>query len=679
MSQPSSRLSADLQRAYATLATDPKAAEAQAKAILKYAPNNPPAEMIRAGARRRQGLAAEVRSRLTALAKAHPNDANMQHELGEALAALGQSGQAIAALRRAVTIRPGMSPAWRTLADQLFRSGDAAAANDAYRRYLGAPLAEPWLAQAAGAIRDGRAPVAIPLLQGHLRKFPGDVVALAMLADAHLRQEQFAQAEPLLLACVERHPDHNAARHGLAYARIRQEKMLAEVVVDLERLAGSEPVNVDALELLAHALSQVGDHARALDCYERLRGVRESDPKFWCSYALELKFVGRRRDCEAALRQALAVSPAHGNAWFELSNLKTYAFSDDEQAALRGHLDRAVAGSRERILMHYALAKAREDAGDHADAFSNYAAGAKLRRTLLPYDGAALPALAKRSKALFTPAFFAARADRGVPDHAPIFIVGLPRSGSTLLEQILAGHADVEGTTELVYINELAQRMKTEFPDAGYPDLLALLSASDCAALGQEYLTLAATHRKLDRPFFIDKMPLNFQHLGLIHLLLPNARIVDIRRHPMASGFAAFKQYFGRGWAFSYDLADIGEYYRGYVEMMSVIDRALPGRVHRVIYEDLVDNTEFEVRRVLAYCGLPFDAACLRFHETERAVMTPSAEQVRRPMSREGLHQWREYEPWLGPLKAALGEVLETWRGSETRQAASSASNTSLG
>jgi len=656
-------LSADLQRAYEMLATDPAAAETQAKAILKYAPNDRSAEMIRAGARRRQGFAGEARTRLRVLAKAHPSDANIQHELGEALAALRQTAQAIAALRRAVAIQPQMSPAWRTLADQLFQAGEVAAANEAYRCYLNGPLAEPWLEQASRAILGGRLSVAMPLLKQHLEQFPADIVALAMLADLHLKQEHFLEAEPLLLACLERHPDHNAARHGLAYARLRQRKMLAEVVADLDLLTATDPANVEALVLLAEALTTSGDHARALETYESLRAARTSDPRFWCSYALELRAVGRRGEAEAALRHALTISPAHGIAWFELSNLKTYVFTDVEQAAMREHLSRSKLGLHDRILIHYAMAKAREDAGDHAEAYANYAAGAKLRRTLLPYDETILPDITQRSKALFTPAFFASRARYGLLDSAPIFIVGLPRAGSTLLEQILASHPAVEGTAELVYINDIVQRLKTTLPDTGYPDFLGSLSASDCTALGEEYLALARTHRKLDRPFFIDKMPLNFQHVGLIHLLLPDARIIDIRRHPMASGFAAFKQHFGAGWAFSYDLADIGRYYRSYAELMSAVDRALPGRVHRVIYEALVDDTEAEVRRVLDYCGLPFDAACLRFHETQRAVMTPSAEQVRRPIFRAGLDQWRDYEPWLEPLKTALGGVLETWRG----------------
>jgi predicted Zn-dependent protease len=655
-------LSTDLRRAYETLASDAAAAETQAKAILNSVRNNPDAEMIRAGARRRQGFAGEARTRLRRLAKAHPDHANIQHELGEALAALGQTDQAITALRHAVALQPKMTTAWRTLADQLFMAGAVAAANEAYRSYINAPLAEPWLEQASKALLSGELQVARPLLEDHLKQFPSDIVALAMLADLHLKQERYSQAEPLLLACLERHPDHYAMRLGLAYALIRQKKRLADAVADLALLTTTNPADFDALALLAEGFSAVGNHARAIEVYKRLSDVNPGDPQFWCSYALELKSVGRRKEAVAALKQALAISPGYGVAWFELSNFKTYIFTEDEQTAMRGLLNGSALGLRERIHIHYALAKAGEDGGDYAEAFANYAAGSKLRRMLLPYDAAVLPEMVARSKVLFTPQFFAARAGGGLPDSAPIFIVGLPRSGSTLLEQILASHPAVEGTAELVYINDLVQRLKAAFPNDSYPNFLGRLSRSDCVALGKEYLTAAGTHRNLDRPYFIDKMPLNFQHIGLIHCLLPRSRIIDMRRHPMASGFAAFKQHFGRGWAFSYDLTDIGHYYRAYIDLMSVINCALPGRVHRVLYDDLVNDTEAEIRRVLDYCGLTFDEACLRFHETERAVMTPSAEQVRRPIFREGLSQWQAFQTWLEPLKVTLGDALETWR-----------------
>jgi hypothetical protein len=315
-----------------------------------------------------------------------------------------------------------------------------------------------------------------------------------------------------------------------------------------------------------------------------------------------------------------------------------------------------------RAYLCYAVAQARDAAGDAAGAFIAYESGASWQRSLTPYDPEDLSRFTRRCEALITPAFFAARAGSGRPDDDAIFIVGLPRSGSTLVEQILASHSQVEGTTELPYMAQIAQRLTLGPGKRVYPDCLASLGPGDGADLGEAYLEAAAAHRRLGRPRFIDKQPENFQHVPLIHLALPRARIIDVRRHPMASGLAIFRQHFGAGRPFSYDLTAIGRLYRDYLAQMACWDRALPGRVHRLIYEDLVNDPETEIRRLLDYCGLPFEEACLNFHASPRAVMTPSAEQVRRPIFREGLEQWRTYEPWLGPLKAALGPALETWR-----------------
>jgi hypothetical protein len=328
---------------------------------------------------------------------------------------------------------------------------------------------------------------------------------------------------------------------------------------------------------------------------------------------------------------------------------------------MRRQLADPALGAEDRLHFHYALGKALEDRGDYADSFRQYAEGARLRRAERPYDAAESHDQMLRSKALFTERFFAEREGGGSPAPDPIFIVGLPRAGSTLIEQILASHSAVEGTMELPDIAALARRLgrpgsRVEGPR--YPEALADLNGAARTALGEEYIERTRIHRKKGRPLFIDKMPNNLHHIGLIQLILPNAKIIDARRAPMASCFSAFKQLFARGHAFSYDLTDLGLYYRDYVALMDHFDTVLPGRVWRVIYEDMVEDTERQVRRLLDYCGLPFEAACLRFHENDRPVRTASSEQVRRPIFREGLEQWRRYEPWLGPLAAALGPDL---------------------
>jgi hypothetical protein len=314
----------------------------------------------------------------------------------------------------------------------------------------------------------------------------------------------------------------------------------------------------------------------------------------------------------------------------------------------------------DRLHLRFALGKALEDRGDFAGSFKHYSEGARLRRGELHYDADQTSEETRRSQALFTQDFFALRADGGATSSAPIFIVGLPRSGSTLVEQILSSHSSVEGTMELPDLPRIA---RTIGRDGDYFDRLAALTPDERTLLGEEFLSAARVHRKLGRPFFIDKMPNNCRHIGLIHLILPRATIIDARRHPMAACFSAFKQHFARGQGFSYDLADLGRYYRDYVTLMDHVDAVLPGRIHRVIYEDIVDGMEAEVRRLLDHCELPFEEACLRFHENVRAVRTASSEQVRRPIYREGLEHWRNYAPWLSPLSVALGPTLETWRG----------------
>ena len=359
------------------------------------------------------------------------------------------------------------------------------------------------------------------------------------------------------------------------------------------------------------------------------------------------------------------MEPGLGDAYWSLANLKTEPFADDEVAAMEGQLRRPEVAGEDRFHLHYALGKALEDRADFDGSFTHYAEGARLRRAEAPYDPEEFEDLLARSKALFTRDFFAERLGWGAASEAPIFVVGLPRSGSTLIEQILASHSAVEGTMELPEIGAIARsfgRAARRGDAAAYPEVLANLDRGRLLELGETFLERTQIQRRRGTPRFIDKMPNNFHHLGLIHLMLPNARIIDARRHPMAAGFSAFKQHFARGQAFSYDLADVGRYYRFYVDLMAHFDEVLPGRVVRVIYEDMVADTEGETRRLLAALDLEFEPACLKFYENSRAVRTASSEQVRRPIFREGLDQWRNYEPWLTPLSDALGPALNHWR-----------------
>jgi cytochrome c-type biogenesis protein CcmH/NrfG len=659
---PTGSVAQAIEHAARLLGAAPHLAEQQAREILAVVPNEPRAAYLIGAAKRRLGDPAGASAVLEPLASSQPNAAAVHYELGQTRAALSDGEGAIAALRRAVTLKPDMPEGWRALADQLFLKGELEAADAAYARNIQASIQDPALMEAAQALADDRIAVAERLLRAHLQRFPTDVAALRMLAEAGTRLGQYRDAERLLAHCLELAPSFLGARHGYAIVLYRQQKA-AEAIPQIERLLADDPRDPGYRSLLAAALGLVGDYARASAIYEQVLAEQPRQPKIWLSYGHSLRTAGRKAEAIAAYQRAISMSPSLGEAYWSLANLKTERFSASEEAAMRSQLAEAEVSDEDRLHLHFALAKALEDREAYPGSFEHYSAGAALRRAQIPYDAAARSEEACRSHALFTHDFFAERAGWGSTSPAPIFIVGLPRSGSTLIEQILASHSQIEGTMELPYIVAAAMELGAgASKDPPYPNQIATLSREDCARLGEEFLASAAIHRKQGRPFFIDKMPNNFRHIGLIQLVLPNARIVDARRHPMAACFSAFKQHFARGQGFSYDLTDLGRYYRDYVELMAHFDQALPGRIHRVIYEDLVEDIDGEVRRLLDYCGLTFEAACLRFHENDRAVRTASSEQVRRPIFREGLDQWKNYAAWLEPLRDALGPTLETWR-----------------
>jgi tetratricopeptide (TPR) repeat protein len=409
----------------------------------------------------------------------------------------------------------------------------------------------------------------------------------------------------------------------------------------------------------------MSDFENAAVEYAAMLKAFPNQPGAWLAYGHALKVLGRRDEAIAAYRKAMSLLPGLGDAYWSLANLKTYRFSEAETQAMREQLARTDLKGENRALFNFALGKALEDEGRHEQSFFAYRSGNEIVRAMSAYDADETTELVRRLKAFFTRALLESRQGMGSDSRDPIFIVGLPRSGSTLVEQILASHSDIEGTTELRAMPYLAGRLggKLKPTDAApnYPDALAGVDAANLKGLGEEYLWRARLHRRLGKPLFIDKMPNNFLHIGMIQMILPNARIVDVRRHPMACCLSNFKQHFGSGQEFSYSLADIGRYYFDYVELMAHWDEVLPGKVHRVIYEDMVADPERHIRALFERLDLPFEEAALRFHENDRLVRTASSEQVRRPIFSEALDHWKHYEPWLGPLKSALGFVLESY------------------
>lgn len=518
-----------------------------------------------------------------------------------------------------------------------------------------AAVHDPRLMAAALALAQNRLPEAEQGLRAHLKSHPSDVLAIRMMAELAARIGRPADAERLLRRALELAPGFTAARANLATVLHRMNRS-SEAIAELDRLIEHDPDNSAHTNLKAAASARVGEYAQALTLYDAVLASHPGSARVWMSKGHVLKTLGRQADSIAAYRRAIALAPGLGEAWWSLANLKTVHLDDADLAAMRAALARADLTDEDRFHLDFALGKALEDRGDAERAFAHYAAANGLRRQALHYDAADTTAAVDRAIAFFTPERLGLPAGDPAPD--PIFIVGLPRAGSTLIEQVLASHPLVEGTMELPDLPQLA-RMAGK---GGYPECLATIGPEALAELGRAYLDRTRVQRKTDRPFFIDKLPNNWLHAGFIRTILPEARIIDARRHPLACGFSNYKQHFARGQAFSYDLADIGRYYADYTRLMAHFDRAMPGRIVRVRHEDMLADSDATIRRLLDALGLPFDPACLRFWETDRAVRTASSEQVRRPIFTDGADAWRPFSAWLGPLRQALGPALDLWQ-----------------
>jgi len=510
------------------------------------------------------------------------------------------------------------------------------------------------LMDAALALHDNRLSEAERGLKAYLKRDPFDARAIRMLAELAGRIGRLKDAEALLRRAVELAPAFTAARANLALVLYRQNRA-SEALEELDLLVEAEPDHPGHANLKAATLGRLGAFEEAIQLYERVLEGAPDQPKLWMSYGHMLKTVGRQADGIAAYRRAIALRPALGEAWWSLANLKTVRFDDADIATMEAARAAPDIGEEDRFHLDFALGKAFEDRREADRAFGHYAAGNALRRAQLVYEADETERFVDDLLALFTPNFFAERSGWGSDARDPIFILGMPRAGSTLVEQILASHSAIEGTTELPDLPALARKIPN------YPHGLADLTAERARELGEEYLRRTTVQRRTDRPLFVDKLPNNWAHVVLIRLILPNATIIDARREPRACCFSNFKQHFARGQAFSYALDDMGRYYRDYVRLMAHLDRVQPGRVHRVIHEALVANTEAEVRRLLDACGLAFEPACLAFHETERAVRTASSEQVRQPIFTGGDRAWRPFASHLDPLTTALGDLVEAY------------------
>jgi tetratricopeptide (TPR) repeat protein len=604
-----------------------------------------------------QGNNSEGIALLEAVVQAAPDFAHAMVDLAAAYRVQGLFARAAALLREALSLEPKLHEGWRLLGDLLVNLGEFAAAKLAFQRFIDSDVHGPVLEEAAlcMARQDGRKAEAI--FRKILRDNPHHIGALCGLSAISLGAGFHLDAERLLKAALKQSAHMPLIRRGLAQAYLEAGELeKAEDAVRHSLLidADSAPSWVLLGSILANSMRQeeaLVAYGKALDIDPRQFRVEQSKGHV-------LKTLGRRAEAEAAYRRSLEIKPDFGEAYYSFADLKNYIFSDAELAAMQGILQRATGPAKSQAQVHFAMGRAFEQRKQYSEAFRHYALGNGMRRREAPFDAAAFERKCRRVAATFSAGFIESRFGSGNPDPAPIFVVGLPRSGSTLVEQVLASHSCIEGTMELPHLLRLVRELDNDHGAADtYPESVIALNGQRLAELGDRYMKETRLYRS-DKPRFIDKMPNNFSHVGLLQLILPNATIIDVRRNPLDTCFSAYKQHFAQGQPFTYDLEDLGRYYRSYVELMDHWDGVLPGKVFHLIYEDLVRDTETAVRRLLAHCGLEFEPSCLRFHETRRSVRTASSEQVRLPIYDSGIGQWRHFDAELAPLKRSLGDIL---------------------
>jgi tetratricopeptide (TPR) repeat protein len=606
----------------------------------------------------RLGQRAQAEQRLRRTVELAPGFAKPWEDLGTLLMQRGRAGEAATCLERAVRLDPQLELAHFNLGRALAQLGRGAEADAAFEASF---ALAPWrraLAEAAIAQREGHTQDAERAYRRVLQADPGNVDALAMLGRSAAVAGRAQEAERLLRRAIALAPDHLEALLGLARL-LKDADRFEEAIEPLRRVLDLDPRSAAAHHQLGNCLAQLGQFEEAAAGQRRATELEPRHAGAWLGLGHALKTLGDYDGGVAAYRACSELNPGSGEPWWSLANLKTYRFDDAEIATLRARAQAPGTEEGSRVNFLFTLAKALEDRKDYAGAWAHYAEGNRRQRALLSYDPVQTELQNDAIVEVFDAAFFAARRGWGEPDRSPVFVLGLPRSGSTLVEQILASHSEVEGTAELPYIGRLTSALSRNRADGtNYPHVVRELDARHAQRLGAEYLARAAVHRRQGRANFIDKMPNNFPCTGFIHLILPNARIIDVRRAPLDACVANYRQLYARGQAFAYDLVELGEYYLQYLRLMDHWERVLPGRVLRVRYEDVVCDLEGQARRLLAWCDLPWQDACLRYWETERAVRTASSEQVRRPIYTDSVGQWRRYAEHLEPLREVLAPVL---------------------
>jgi tetratricopeptide (TPR) repeat protein len=653
---PQSRFAAEVRRIRATLERSEFAPALEAALRLQdEAPENRDVLYMIAVAQRYLQRIPEALATLSRLEEFHPDYPRLYQERGHCYVALRSASPAIAAFEQAVRMSPALPASWKALEILYRMTGQAGAARKAAAEMENLAKLPPEIVTAFSMFADNEISDAEELLRRYLLTHGNHVEGMRLLAQIGVRMDVYDDAEILLESALAIAPEYDALRYDYVLVLLRRHKHV-RAREEIEKLLRKDPLNRDYRTTHATICTGFGDYEKAVPMYREILGESPDRPEVHLSIAHALKTIGRTRDAIDSYRAAAAGRPRFGDAYWSLANLKTYRFTDSEIAQMRADEAAVRVGLEDRYHLCFALGKALEDRGDYAESFKYYERGNALKKSESRYRPEPLERNARLQAEVCTREFFSARQGVGCDSPAPIFIVGLPRSGSTLLEQILASHTQVEGTMELADIPRMVQELQgreTKDSIPRYPGILAQLQPEDFKRLGEKYLADTRVYRTV-KPFFIDKMPNNFRHLGLIHLILPNAKIIDARRNPLACCFSNYKQLFASGQQFTYSVEDITCYYKMYVDLMAHWDRALPGKVLRIQYEEVVEDLEASVRRILEFCSLDFEPACVDFHKTDRRVHTASSEQVRQPINRDGVDQWRNFDPWLGPFKAAL-------------------------
>ncbi len=605
-----------------------------------------------------QGRLPESIAALQAALSAAPEFLSAQVDLARAYRASGRLAEARAAVRRVLEKMPQHHLAWLAYGDVLVDLGQYEDARVAFERARLTDPQRPAIEAATAALTADDRRRAEEHFRQILQADPAHVAALCGLAAVSLAADRPPDAERLLRHALRQSRHLPLAHRGLAPALLELGRP-ADARAATEHLQRLEPASAQTWIATAAVATRLLRQDEALRAYERALELRPAEVGLRMSIGHIQKTLGQREASEASYRAALQMDPGRAEAWWSLADLKNYTFSDAEVAAMQELLDRDRREPANEAQLNFALGRAFEQRGQYAQAFAYYERGNALRRQAVPFDIESFERRSQRIRHFFNRAFFDAHAGGGASGRAPIFIVGLPRSGSTLVEQILASHSHVEGTMELPNILDIVGHFDDMAPGRnGYPETVTAVPPEQLRVMGERYLEdTALLHASRER--FTDKLPNNFSHIGLIHAILPNATVIDARRHPMDACFSTFKQHFAEGQTFSYSLENLGRYYRSYLSLMDHWDTVLPGKVLQVRYEALVQDPETQIRRLLEHCGLEFEPGCLNFHQTRRAVRTASSEQVRQPIYTSGVGYWRNFERELEPLALALGDALD--------------------